>query len=123
MKEKGTHTVHPSLTIKCSDNSHNRALHVQVGPLNKRTPQRDSTWTGFVEPKPPLTHITSQAQASRHHAGNTDPRCSSTTSSSPGYVRLRARPPALSHSGPWTATHRRGLGRLITSDLNVPRPK
>lgn len=32
------HTVHPSLPVKCGENSHNRTLNIQVEPQNKRTP-------------------------------------------------------------------------------------
>lgn len=41
------HTVHPPLTIKRGNNSHNRTLHIQVGPLNKRTPHPNTPLFGL----------------------------------------------------------------------------
>ena len=44
-ERKKKHTVRPSMAIKCADDPHNRTLHVQVGPLNERTPTPLQTHT------------------------------------------------------------------------------
>lgn len=104
---------------------HNRTLH--TGPLIERTPPPTPTRLSglcLANPSPPppprLSRSLSHTHRHLHQPTYTHPPNTITTIPAPSH-RLRGRP--SSHSGPWTATYRRGFGRLITSEMRDPNPK
>ena len=88
-RKKKKHTVRPSMAIKCADDPHNRTLHVQVGPLNERTPTPLQTHT----PAPARPYLGSIYLTQNHLTHTHTPSHTHTSPQTPWLANIHTYPP------------------------------